>query len=131
MSYRLLSEPNFLRLEFSGAFSHAELMRALAEVEAIERGTELVPNRLTNLTCVTSWSTNMAWMLSFVSHRKAQRFRNAFKSAIVAPDAAGKGFARMFQTLNDHPQILIRIFDRLDEAEAWLREPPAPSHPHV
>lgn len=34
-----------------------------------------------------------------------------------------RGFARMFQILNDHPQIEIRIFPAIAEAEAWLAEP--------
>jgi hypothetical protein len=45
------------------------------------------------------------------------------KSAIVAPMPVQVGFARMFQILNDHPQIEVQLFATLAEAEAWLVSP--------
>jgi len=54
--------------------------------------------------------------------RKASRLRNSVRSAYVVRTRAYFGMVRMFQTLNDHPQIEIRIFAETEEAEAWLRE---------
>jgi hypothetical protein len=38
----------------------------------------------------------------------------------VAPTPVGRGFARMFQTLHDHPPIQIEIFDSESQAVSWL-----------
>jgi hypothetical protein len=29
----------------------------------------------------------------------------------------------MFQTLNDHPQITVRVFPTIEDAKAWLTRP--------
>jgi hypothetical protein len=46
-----------------------------------------------------------------------------YKSAIVAKDVAHYGFARMYETLNDHPQVVIGIFSDEADAMRWLEEP--------
>jgi hypothetical protein len=55
-------------------------------------------------------------MRTFAEHRKAQTLANPVKSAAVAPQPVHVGFARMFQTLNEHPQITIEIFSSLRDA---------------
>jgi hypothetical protein len=62
-------------------------------------------------------------VLQFVQGRLRLEFPNPFKSALVAKDLVHYGFARMYETLNDHPQTVIAIFS--DEAEAlkWILEP--------
>jgi len=55
--------------------------------------------------------------------RKAFGPRNPFRTALVAVSALQQGYARMFQTLNDHPMITVRVFDSIAAAEAWLDTP--------
>jgi len=56
------------------------------------------------------------------------RLKNYIKSAIVANNPSQFGFARMFQTLNDNPQIEIRIFPAAESAMEWLTATPSTVH---
>jgi hypothetical protein len=49
-----------------------------------------------------------------------QELANPVKTAIVAPKPVHVGFARMFQILTDHPQIIVEVFATVVAAEAWL-----------
>jgi hypothetical protein len=40
----------------------------------------------------------------------------------VAGRPIGKGYARMFQALNDHPQITIEVFSDRETALRWLAQ---------
>ena len=58
-----------------------------------------------------------------VADSQGFRPRNPFRTALVAVSALQQGYARMFQTLNDHPMITVRVFDSIAAAEAWLDTP--------
>jgi polysaccharide deacetylase 2 family uncharacterized protein YibQ len=75
---------------------------------------------LTDLRPVTRLEITFDGVLDVANQRMRTKFPNAFKSAIVASDVAHYGFARMFQTLNDHPQISIAIFPDTPKALQWL-----------
>lgn len=62
-------------------------------------------------------------ILPLAELRLRQTFANEFKSAVVASEVTHHGFARMFQTLNDHPQISIGILRDAGSALQWLEGP--------
>jgi hypothetical protein len=78
------------------------------------------PHRLTDLRALTRPYPTDPAVRALAERRKAQTLANAVKSAIVAPQPIHLGFARMFQILNEHPQIAIEIFSTGQAAEAWL-----------
>jgi len=120
MPYQLTEEAAFVRVVFFDDMTGHDL-RSLADlVAAIERERAVAPNRLTDLSQITGAQLTYTEVFDFVEHRKRQQLANSVKSAIVAPRPVQLGFARMFQTLNDHPQIEIQIFPTLAAAEAWL-----------
>jgi hypothetical protein len=45
---------------------------------------------------------------------------NPIRTAVVAHTAAQQGYARMFQTLNDHPLVTVAVFADRAAAGAWL-----------
>ena len=65
---------------------------------------------------------SFAELHAFAAKRRKAPLKNAVKSAIVAGDAVQYGFARMYQTLNEHPYLRIEIFQSEEPARAWLRE---------
>jgi hypothetical protein len=100
----------------------AEALHALADqLETLEAASPVVPHRLTDLSAVTDVQLTSEEMRHFAARRKALRFANSFRSAIVAVDDLHLGYARMFQILNDHPEITVRVFRDVAAAEAWLR----------
>ena len=127
MSYRLTEETAFIRILFYGKISAHDLQGAMRELEILETGKACVPNRLIDLTGVEQSEVKADDIHAAATKRKSSRFANAFRSAIVAPRAAQFGYSRMFQALNDHPDITIQVFPNTAEASAWLAEEPTVS----
>src|SRR5262245_17343230 len=123
MPYHLTSESQYFQLMFFDAVTPQDLIVLADHIGALEQGLLVAPNRLTDLSQVAAPALTYADMPAFVERRKAQRLANSVKSAIVASEPVQFGFARMFQTLNDHPQIEIALFATLAEAEARLAMP--------
>jgi hypothetical protein len=122
MPIRSYFDAETLRLDFSGHVSREELFRALRELETLEAAPAVTPHRIVDLSAITESANSFPEVFALAAQRKRRQFPNAFKSAIVATRPADIGIARMFQTLNDHPQIRIRIFPDLAAAQAWLAE---------
>jgi hypothetical protein len=121
MPYRLTISDQRVQVDFSGVFSREDLLalaRDTAELEATPHG---ALNRLADLSGVTSASISYVDMHSLVQSRKESPPRSPVRTAIVAPSDVTYGFARMFQTLNDQPNLTIEIFRTLEDAETWLR----------
>lgn len=123
MPLEITTNGPWLRIRAWGRLSNDELVALAREAVRIESEHERVPHRLTDMRMILDPEINFAGVRDFAAHRLRQTFPNAFKSAIVAADLAHYGLARMYQTLNDHPQVTIAIFPDVESAEAWLAEP--------
>ena len=123
MAFEMRQENGLLRISLSGTLTNDDLARGAQEVAAFEATCDVVPHRLSDVRPVERLEIDFRSILSFAEDRKRRRFLNAFKSAIVASDIVHYGFARMFQTLNDHAQITIAIFGDEVSALEWLHLP--------
>ena len=123
MPFRLRKDEKLIRVFFEGVLSDADLSQVMRDVNQIEGELRVVPPRLISMQDITGLAINAGALWSLALQRREHRFPNAFKSALVARDPAHYGFARMFQTLNDNPQISIGIFPGEAEAMKWIAEP--------
>lgn len=123
MPYEMGQKNGLLTFRFFGTLTNDDLSRGAQEMAAFERGQRVVPHRISDVRPVERLEIDFRSILSFAEDRKRQTFPNGFKSAIVASDIVHFGFARMFQTLNDHAQITIAIFGDAETARAWLEIP--------
>ena len=120
MPYQIKEEPAFIRITFSGTIKARELQGALHQLEAMEAASVILPPRLIDLSKIVQSEVKAEDVQAVAAKRKTRRFPNAFRVAIVAPEPAQYGYARMFQSLTDHPDIKIQVFDTVAEATAWL-----------
>ena len=120
MAFHIAREPGLLRIIFFDDIHAKDLLSLADAIAAIEQEHTVALNRLTDLSQVSGPDLNYAAILAFVEHRRAQQLANRVKSAIVAPTPVHLGFARMFQILNDHPQIEVEVFATLEAAHTWL-----------
>lgn len=104
-----------------GAVTPADLS-ALAEQMAAIETRHPAANRLTDLTAVDSFDFDFTAVSALADRRRGLEFPAPLKSAIVAVKPVAIGFTRMFQTLNDNPQVEIRIVSSREEAEAWFAQ---------
>lgn len=122
LPYSITEEEGVFLVLFSGVVTPRELVDFAGAAWAIEQARTVVFPRITDLSGVTSMELDFKAVWQLAENRKRRTFPNAFKSAIIAPKDHLLGFARMFQTLNDHPQITIRIFRDLPSARGWIIE---------
>lgn len=125
MSLALHWDGELLRIEFSGTVTTGDLALLIREVLALETRLGHAPPRLSNLTAVERLEIAFGDVDRIARSRREVHLPNPIKSAVVAPQSVHYGIARMFQTLNDHPKVTVRIFPDEESALAWLREPPA------
>jgi hypothetical protein len=109
--------------DFTGRLVSQDLRIAAKEVAVLEEELAISPNRLTDISLVEGIDLNFQEMEAFADIRRRVALKNDIRSAIVVADSLQVGFARMFQTLNDHPKITIRIFNNREEAIAWVSSP--------
>lgn len=122
MSYQIQLENNVLQIALSDRVTGDDLHALLYATANYER-TPTVPNRVTDMSGITELGIGFPEVFAIAEKRRRLRFPNSFKSAIIAPQSEHVGYARMFQTLNDNPQIAIRIFSNREAADEWIAGP--------
>ena len=123
MPFEIATVDSILRFTLSGTITSDDFARFADAAEKAEASFAIVPHRLTDLRPIARIEISFEDVLAFANRRLRTTFPNLFKSAIVATDTAHFGFARMFETLNDHPQISIAIFPDTVPALEWLAIP--------
>ena len=112
---------DLLRVQLSGELRHEEFDELLSSLRHFDDTLDVVPDRLFDLSAIEIRNPDFRAVQDLAHRRRVSRFRNHFRTAIIAPHAVAFGYARMFQILNDNPQIEIRIFETQEAAEQWLR----------
>jgi hypothetical protein len=121
VAFTIAIEPEFVLLTLTGELTEQDLRGFAAAADEIEGARDPVPHRITDMTGVTDFKIAYPDVQALAKHRRMRIFPNAFKSAIVVAGPTQFGMARMFQTLNDNPQIKIEIFNDHASALAWIR----------
>ena len=123
MPFELTTPGAILFARVFGVFTARELNR-LATAAEIAESTHAVPlDRVTDLTAVERFEVGFREIYGFAIRRSAQRFSRVVKSAIVVQEPAQFGIARLYETLNENPQIQIRIVRSVTEATEWFADP--------
>lgn len=124
MPYRAALEDALLRVTLHGALTPDDLRNMAAEVVAIEQARDPVPDRLFDFTGITEFSRILHHeVVDMARLRRDSTLKNPIRSALVVNSPVAFGYARVFQTLMDNPNVTVRIFQDLAEAEAWLAGP--------
>jgi hypothetical protein len=123
MPYRLSLQDDLIRLELYDTFSREDFYAIIAEIEAIEEAATRTPNRIIDVTATVGGIPAFADFLDVSTRRRSASLKNPIRSGVVARDAVHYGYARMFQSLINHPQIEVRIFGSEAEALDWLVGP--------
>jgi hypothetical protein len=123
MAFDVRFDGGILRIRLYDTLSPRDLRGLADAVLELEARVQPVPGRVTDMTGVTTVEVGFADFLAFVERRRGRELPNAIRSALVVATAVQLGLARMFQTLNDHPQVTVEIFRDMGEALAWLAAP--------
>jgi hypothetical protein len=123
VSYEIRREKEILRIVFAGTLTNDDLCHYAVDLEAIEEANQVIPNRIADVRPVQRLEIDFGGVRALAEARRPRKFNNSFKAAVIAEDIVHFGFARMFQTLNDHRQIVLAIFGNEKDAHAWLSLP--------
>ncbi len=120
MPYTIRVENNVVRVALTGCITASDLTALAGESKNYEHNVAVVPHRITDMTGIEELAIHYPDISALAAMRGQVRFPNAFKSAIIARNVNHVGYARMFQTLNDNPQIVVRIFPDEASANEWI-----------
>lgn len=121
MPYEITTEGDYIFTRITRMFGvlTAGEMTLASDAERIEQQYP-AKSRVTDLTSVDTFNVDFNAVFALAERRRGRQFTTSINSAIIAVKPIEIGFARMYQTLNDNPQIEIRIVSSLAEAEAWF-----------
>lgn len=122
MSFELTQQPGHFRLRVYGVVTAQDFAQAMPQVLEIERAHPQGIDRLVDLRDVTSFSVQYADVSDFAGLRRQERLPRRVRSAIIAGRPVAVGFANMYATILNHPDVEVRVFQSEDEALAWLAE---------
>jgi hypothetical protein len=122
MPYQITFDGSILVVRFFGIVSESDLVRSADDVMALEdRGRNTRP-RLTDLRSVADSPIGYAEVASIADRVGHRPLASAIRSAFLVDQPVQLGFARMFQTLNQHPQVTVGIFEDEATARHWLTD---------
>jgi hypothetical protein len=122
MPFELTTPGAILFARIFGVFTAPELNHLADEAEIVEASLLAAFDRLTDLTAVNRFEVGFREIYYFAARRSKQRFSRVVKSAIVVQDPVQYGMARMYELLNENPQIEIRILHSVSEATEWFAD---------
>jgi hypothetical protein len=123
MPFELTTAGAILFARVFGVFTAPELNHLASEAEIAEASAPVSLDRITDLTAVERFEVGFREIYYFALRRSLQRFSKVVKSAIVVQEPVQLGIARVYEALNENPQIQIRILRSVTEAKEWFADP--------
>jgi len=122
MSLEIEQHADYFLATFRGTMSPADLVECAVRTAELEDATPAPLDRIADLSPVETFDVNFLAVSDLAKKRRDKRYGRVVKSALVADRPVAVGFARMYQTILNNPDIDVRIFPSMDEARAWLAE---------
>jgi len=125
MPFELTEKPGYFVVRCYGIVGPADLAEMIRRAIEVESRHPDGVDRISDFRDVEVFNIQYGSVSEFAKARREQGFARVIKSAIVADRPVAVGFARMYQTILNHPKIELRIFPTMEEAIAWVTEKPA------
>ena len=123
MPFELTTPDGILFARVFGVFTPPELKHMANEAEIAEDAHPVSLDRIIDLTAVERFEVGFREIYDFDIRRSVQSFSRVVKSAIVVREPVQHGMARIYEALNDNPQIWVRILRSVAETKEWFADP--------
>ena len=123
MPYRVSLDSPYIRVWFFGVLTAGDLKSVANELGEYEKALGRVPDRLVDMSEMVATGATFQLAILAARARGVQKFPNDFRSALVSPRVEVAGFAHIFRNLNRNPQITLKVFEQVEDAESWLALP--------
>lgn len=127
MPIEIVRRPSYYLATFHGALTPEDLQECARRTAELEDADPEPVDRIADLSPVESFAVNFLAVSDLAKKRRDRRYGRIVKSALVADRPVAVGFARMYQTILNNPDIDVRIFPTMDDAVAWLAEQSSPA----
>lgn len=119
MALKVECRDKIIRVTASGVISWSDVLGMGEVIRELEVKHTPSPHRLLDLSGATGVDIDFAAVAAFASARNRDVLKNRVRVAVCAPTDMHFGIARMFQTLVTNPQIELKVFRTMKEAERW------------
>jgi hypothetical protein len=123
MAVELRLEAGLIEIVFVSVVTADDIVRVMDYTLAHERTVTVAPDRIAIFRPDTTLAIDFEVVANLVRRRLAFPPPSPVRTAIVVHSPVQRGYARMFQTLNDSPNVTVAAFDDEPGARAWLAEP--------
>jgi hypothetical protein len=120
MPFEITIQCDIIFFRLYGVVTAADLDQIASDVEVMEDSLPIAMDRITDITSVERFDVGFPAVNILASRLRDRQFPRTIKSAIIVAEAVQFGLARMYQTLNENPQMEIRIVHSLNEARDWI-----------
>jgi hypothetical protein len=105
---------------FRGNITGEDVQQMAETLSDLESRLEVTPARISDLSDAGFSELSSGSLVAFAAGRGIAKLKNKIKSAIIAPEPAQFGLARMFRAYNPNPDIEIMIFKDSAGAYRWI-----------
>ncbi|WLT32319.1 hypothetical protein [Geothrix sp. PMB-07] len=120
MPFEFSESDGSYHIRLHGHLTNADLVHLMVMVREAEQEASTSLNRVIDTSDVEKFDIDFSHVIAFTGQRRTMPLKNPIKTAIIVHREVALGIARMFQSLNDHPLITIRVVSSLLEAQAWF-----------
>jgi len=110
-----------LRVNWHGIITRDDLRQMAQAFAQAVAGPDAIPRWMTDFSSAETFDVDFASVSGFASTIRTLPLNLPVKSAIVASRPLQFGFARMYQTLQNKPNVVVQFFPDSDSAWAWLK----------
>jgi hypothetical protein len=121
MAISLLESDTYWIVRLEGEITGQQLLEAACQIGEREAALPVTYSRLVDLSRATAVNLNFSVLAELSKVRELAKLKNPIKSAIWASNPVQYGFARMYQTLSQNPNLEVQVFNDLESADAWLK----------
>jgi len=125
MAFNAQIESGIALVTLAGELTVADMAAVAKWLDLLDRTMAVSPHRLYDISAVEELQINFTELHQHAATRRAVRLHNDVKAAVVARTEVHYGVGRMFQILNEQPQVTIAVFRSFAEAREWLAGTPA------
>jgi hypothetical protein len=120
MEYTVDTNEGIWRVTFFGTMTYQDLLELEEQVKKIHESNFVDLNGLVDLREVSNIHLDFVALSGFTAALRNRSLPNKVRVAIIAMGPIQYGYARMFQTLLNHPQIEVEVFINEKDALDWF-----------
>lgn len=120
MSYSIQILGGVVDIRLHGTVNSTEIREVAEATRKIEEELPTSPNRIVDLSLVDEFHLDFGAVEQIAKLRRSAPLKNKVKSAIVASKPAQFGYARMYQMLNENPNVNLELFTDREKGLAWI-----------